>query len=83
MTFACIGCGRSFGHKTGLSNHRRVCTRWKNFDAITIQKMKRRREYQQRTLDVNSQQHLGDPSRPTEPPGPAQQGPSFPHTTNR
>lgn len=46
MTFKCIGCKRTFDHKSGLSNHRRVCLRWKNYDNVTMQK-KRRIEQQQ------------------------------------
>lgn len=62
MTFRCIGCGKTYGHKTGLSNHWRVCDKWKNFDK------KRRLEMQ--TLGPNLGHNLQVPSETPQTPGP-------------
>jgi hypothetical protein len=67
MTFRCIGCNRTFSHKTGLSNHWRGCNEWKDYDSVTLQK-KRRLEQ-----DLNDAQRLAGPSQdfldPPEGPG--------------
>jgi hypothetical protein len=68
MTFRCLGCGNTYGHKTGLSNHRRACDEWKNFDGLAKYK-KRRLEMQ--TLGPNLGHNLQVPSE-TPGPGPAQ-----------
>jgi len=62
MTHKCIGCKRTFPHKTGLSNHRRVCTAWKNYDTVTVQKKRRLEEEQEK----NNSRTLGLVDQNTE-----------------
>ncbi len=60
-----LGCGRCFGHKTGLNNHRRACDKWKNFDGVAKYK-RRRMEIQNMRPDSGH-----DSQAPLETPGPA------------
>jgi hypothetical protein len=41
MVYRCLGCGKTYGHKTGLNNHRRACDKWNNVNRVA--KHKRRR----------------------------------------
>ena len=52
----------TFGHKTGLSNHRRVCVKWKNVDGVAKHREKRRR-LEMQTLGPNSNHNLPVPSK--------------------
>ena len=65
MTHKCYGCGRTFAHKTGLSNHRRVCIKWKDYDDVTVQK-KRRLEQDHDTIPADP---LTDPPQNFLDPG--------------
>lgn len=69
MTYKCLGCGRTFGHKTGLNNHRRVCVEWKNLDGVAKHREKRRR-LEMQNLGPNLGHNLPVPS---EAPGLSQQ----------
>jgi hypothetical protein len=63
MLYQCLGCGKTYGHKTGLNNHRRACDRWKNLDRVAKHK---RRRLEMQNLGAESGQ------MPSQMPGPAQ-----------
>jgi hypothetical protein len=55
MAHKCLACNKRFDHKTGLSNHRRVCKRWATFDGAEEYK-KRRLEMQDAEMPGLAQQ---------------------------
>ena len=65
MVYDCLGCGKSYNHKTGLSNHRRACIKWKTVDRLAKHRDKRRRLEVQNDMRPNS-------GLSSEMPGPAQ-----------
>jgi len=68
MSYRCLGCGNSYEHKTGLSNHWRSCTEWKDLDGVADYK---RRRLAKQTWEQNSGQNL---QILPDSPGPAQPG---------
>jgi hypothetical protein len=61
MDHRCIACGKSYGHRIGLTNHRRACVRWKEYDGLA--------KYKKRRLEVQ----LEDLQTPIETTGPMQE----------
>jgi len=59
MDYWCIGCGKMYGHKTGLNNHWHTCHKWNNLDRVAKHK-KKRLEMQSMGL-VSSQAPSGIP----------------------
>jgi hypothetical protein len=57
--YRCLGCGRLFGHKTGLNNHRRVCDKWDKLDRVEKHKKKR--------LEMLEMQNMGPDPGPAQP----------------
>ncbi len=49
----CLGCRSTFRNKIGLSNHRRVCVKWKTYDGVA--KFKKRR-LEMQSIDPPSSQ---------------------------
>jgi hypothetical protein len=61
----CYGCGGNYKDKRGLNNHRRVCSKWKNFDGVGKLKRKRLEDH---TMGSSSRRiPLPDMPRPVQP----------------
>ena len=72
--YRCLGCGNSYGHKTGLLNHRHVCIKWKNLDGIAKHKKIKLELDKQKALALagTTESGPGRTSLDSETPGPAQ-----------
>lgn len=49
-----MGCGNSYGHKTGLNNHRRHCNLWHSVDRVSKHREKKRRLEMDLDIDLQT-----------------------------